>query len=190
MISYQLAQTEEELSQILSLQKTNHFKVVTNPEEKIKEGFVSAEHDMDLLKRFNDPYPHVIAKFNHEVVGYTLVMERKHADTIPLLSPMFSQINQTNYNGTALKDTAYVVMGQVCIAHDFRGQGIFRGLYLRLKEHLKNDFQYLITEISTENPRSIHAHLSVGFKVIKEYVEDGFDWVLVLWEIGTDADSN
>jgi len=45
---------------------------------------------------------------------------------------------------------------------------------------MRADFDYIITEISTRNHRSIRAHEKVGFETIKEYESDGKEWKIVL----------
>ena len=182
MINYQFAQTDDELIQILELQRINHFKTVTDPAQQNKEGFVSVEHDLDLLKKFNYPYQHAIAKSGEEVTGFALVMERKYELEIPILVPMFKEINKTRFREKLLGESNYIVMGQVCIAKAFRGQGLFQGLYHQLRKQLIKDFPCIITEISAKNPRSIRAHQKVGFETIKTYEADGFDWVMVGWD--------
>jgi RimJ/RimL family protein N-acetyltransferase len=130
----------------------------------------------------NSPYPHIIAKDGDTVVGYTLVMQRDLRDEIPVLIPMFDEIDKLTYNGRLLKDTAYVVMGQVCIAREYRGKGIFEGLYAEMARRMKSDFDVIITEVSSRNTRSLRAHDKIGFEKIHEYRDkDGEDWVIVLW---------
>ena len=60
-------------------------------------------------------------------------------------------------------------MGQICIAKNYRKQGIFRGLYHFYKAELQYQFNYLITEVAAINPRSMQAHEAVGFKIIDDF---------------------
>lgn len=180
---YTIAATDQDLYGILKLQRENLATEISN-EEALEQGFVTVEHDFALLRRMNAPFPHIIAKDGNEVVGYTLVMSRDLRDEIPVLVPMFEQMDNLTYKGLPLRDTRYMVMGQVCIAKQFRGQGVFAGLYQEMATRLKMDFDLVITEVSLRNQRSLRAHHKVGFETIREYqTTDGEDWAIVLLEI-------
>jgi ribosomal protein S18 acetylase RimI-like enzyme len=179
-IIYTVTRTEEDLRGILRLQRDN-LPVNISREEALKEGFVTVEHNFPLLKRMNDPHPHIIAKEADQVIGYTLVMQRDLRNDIPVLVPMFAQIDNIVYDNRPLRDSRYVVMGQVCIAKGFRGLGIFQGLYQEMARRMSPYFDYIITEVSKRNPRSIRAHEKTGFRIVREYVDqDGEEWVIVL----------
>ncbi len=170
------------LDQILALQAKNLPKNITVA-EKDKEGFVSCEHDIDLLTRMNTPYPHVVALDEAHLAGYALVMLSEFRDDLPILRPMFERIDKINWNGCRLSSAAYFVMGQICIDKPFRGQGLFEHMYRYLKKCMSPDFQYCITEISTANKRSLRAHAKIGFETIETcYTPDGNSWEIVLWD--------
>lgn len=96
-IKYCRASSDEELIQILKLQKQNLPKVLS-VSEKEYEGFVTVDHTFDILKQMNNYCPHIIAKQGENVVGYTLCMHSKFADGIEILKPMFKEINKVLYN--------------------------------------------------------------------------------------------
>jgi ribosomal protein S18 acetylase RimI-like enzyme len=182
-ILYTIAKTDAELYGILQLQRAN-LPVSISHEEALEEGFVTVEHDFALLKQMNSPYPHIIAKHDEQVIGYTLVMLRELREQIPVLIPMFVQIDAIEFDGNLLKDSGYVVMGQVCIAKGYRGQGIFQGLYQEMAKQLGAHFEYIITEVSKRNPRSIRAHEKAGFLNVLEYTsDDGEEWVILLLDV-------
>ncbi len=182
-LNYTISETDHDLYGILKLQRANLATEISH-EEALEEGFVTVEHNFALLKRMNSPYPHIIAKDVDEIVGYSLVMMRDLRDEIPVLVPMFDQIDGINYNGKLLSDARYVIMGQVCIAKGYRGQGVFAGLYDEMARRLQTDFDYIITLVSLRNQRSLRAHHKVGFETIKEYQsDDGEDWAIVLWTL-------
>ena len=182
MVQYCTATTEEDLRQILSLQQQNTEAAISSQEAR-SQGFVTVKHDFELLKALNEPYPHIIAKDASQVVGYTLVMLRKFAANVPVLLPMFQQLDGIVYKGKSLKDSTYFVMGQVCIAKNYRGQGLFKGLYHKMREEMADKFDYIITEVATRNTRSMAAHRKVGFDTAKIYsVEEGEEWAVVIWD--------
>ena len=182
-ITYTQAKTDDDLHQILKLQAAN-LPGNISIEEARSQGFVTVQHDFELLKLMNQPFPHIIAKDGEKVIGYTLVMLRSFADKIPVLFSMFEMINQTTFKGKSVNDSTYFTMGQVCIDKDYRGKGLFKNLYKAMKHHYIGDFQYLITEVSARNPRSLKAHSKVGFEDLKVFTDEitGEVWHLIIWD--------
>lgn len=174
MITYKQASTLEELEQILALQQLNLINNIS-AEERKNEGFLTVEHDMDILKAMNDVCGHIIAVEDDKVVGFALCMHPKFADEIEVLRPMFEEINKVveNQNG-------YMAMGQICVAKSHRGRGVFRNLYLTMKEKLPAGFDTIITEVEGKNTRSLAAHAAIGFKTIKIYPSGEKEWHLIV----------
>ncbi len=177
---FDVARTDADLRQILALQEANHVAALT-AESRATNGFVTVKHDLGLLKRMNEAAPQVIAKSGERVVGYALVMLPTFAEQVPVLLPMFELLKRLTFAGAPLSDRAYYVMGQICIDEEFRGQGVFEGLYARHLETLANRFDCCITEISVNNPRSLRAHEKVGFQVIHTFADATDTWKVVLW---------
>lgn len=182
-ILFTVAKSEEELRQILALQELN-YRANVSLEEAVSQGFVSIKHEFSLLKDMNVDYPHIIAKSGGEVIGFALVMLRKFGNKIDVLLPMFERINVLDWQGKSMADSSYFIMGQVCVAKDFRGKGVFAGLYAEMKKRMKGDFDYLVTEVASRNTRSMRAHEKVGFKLMLNYtVEEGEEWNIVIFEL-------
>jgi ribosomal protein S18 acetylase RimI-like enzyme len=182
MITYHKAETIGELEQILDLQQRNLAPNISR-EEAIEQGFLTVKFDLCFLGRMCGKYRHIIAKHNDKVVGYSLVMLRDFRNDIPLLVPMFEQFDRLEHNSAPVGETDYFVMGQVCVDKEYRGQGIFSGLYLHLRQQMQDDFPIVLTEIATRNTRSMKAHGNVGFRLMKEYVSpQGEAWAIVYWD--------
>ncbi len=180
-ITYGPSTTDFHLQQIMKLQKANLPKHISKA-EALEQGFVTVDHDIGTLRDMNTPYQHSLAWAGEELAGYALVMETRFRDRIPILFPMFELLDGIPCQGKPLKQWAYFVMGQVCVDKPYRGKGVFAGLYQDMKERLSLHFDFVVTEISTRNPRSIRAHEKVGFKNIHEYTDPwGEHWVIVAW---------
>lgn len=177
-ITFTTAQTDQDLQQILHLQKENQPKNLS-PEEIQAQGFVTVEHNFPLLKKMNFPHPHIIAKIDNQVVAYALVMLSAMREEIPVLISMFEKIDKLTINGQPLAEIPYFVMGQVCVAKSCRGQGVFGGLYRKMAEEMKSDFDYIITEIATRNTRSMRAHEREGFEVLLKFKDAVEEWAIV-----------
>ncbi len=176
-INYTIVSTIEELRQIIQLQRTNLPSSISMT-EKQKEGFVTVQHDLDVLERMNDVQPHIIAKDGNNVVGYALSMVKDFKDDIEVLKPMFDKIDtQIDHK------VSYIVMGQICIDKAYRKQGIFRGLYYKMRDELKSKYDLLITEVAANNNRSLQAHYTVGFTDLLVYDSDGVTtWHIMQWD--------
>ena len=173
MISYKTVSTQEELEQILALQRANLPTSLTS-EEKNNEGFLTVHHDFDLLNRMNDCCPHIIAKDRAQVVGYTLCMHPKFSNEIEVLKSMFREMeNKKKFF------KSFIIMGQVCVDKSFRKQGLFRKLYNKMQEETKKEFDAIVTEVDATNKRSLKAHYAIGFKKLSQYKGDGRDWELI-----------
>jgi GNAT superfamily N-acetyltransferase len=181
-IVYRAAQTDADFEQVLSLQRTNHYTAISQ-ETLDREGFVYAEHTVDLLKTMAEHSPQIIAIADGEVIGYTLSMTPGMKNHISSLTPMFEQFDECIYKGKPLHDHLFVAGGQVCVAEAFRGMGVFAGLYHALADHVKDKYNICVTEIARRNPRSLRAHQKMGFEVIRIYSAQGETWDIVAWDI-------
>ncbi len=181
MVLYTKASTTQELQQILELQRINLAQNISQKERQ-EQGFVTVQHDLPLLQLMNEKYGHIVAKANEQVVGYALVMLKELKHHVPILEPMFNRIEHLTYKDFAIIDLNYFVLGQICVAKDYRGKGIFSGLYRKMKQEMSEDFDLIITEVAVSNTRSMKAHKKVGFECIDQYREvDGKEWNIVAW---------
>jgi len=177
MISYHRIQNDDELYEILQLQKQNLPLDLTDIEQK-KEGFVTIQHTFDILKKMNTVCLHCIAKIDNKVVGYALCMDTYFKDKIDLLKPMFIEIDNAIKNEDAVF-TNYIAMGQICIDKAHRKKGIFRGLYTYMQQELDMNYRCIITGVNSINTRSLNAHKAVGFESLKTYTSGGGIWKLL-----------
>lgn len=174
----------ENLNSILTLQGENLSQ--GRPLEDIqKEGFVTVVHTLENLKKICGTYRHSIAiNDKNKVVGFALVMLKEHRNEIDILLPMFNLIDTLSYKNIPLNTSEYFVMGQVCVAKEVRNQGVFSKLYSHLIEATKKDFNYIITEVSSNNKPSLMAHASIGFELLHQhYSNTGEEWNVVILPI-------
>lgn len=185
IIEYGVAETDQDMEQILELQCANRPENLSQKELE-QNGFVSVKHDVDLLRKMAQPFPHVVAKLlspnnkkggnddndtSSVIIGYALSLMRDFdASYIPCLQDINHVLDSVkDLSGQPLKARNYTIMGQVCIHKDYREKGIFGGLYETIKQQMSNHFDCLVTSISKRNPRSLKAHTKVGFQIIHEY---------------------
>ena len=182
-ISFGVAETQGDLLQILALQDPN-LRTNLSDAEIQREGFLTLKHDFVLLEKMNDPYPHIVAKDQNELIGYALVMRKAFFEDLPLLANLQQQLKNLNFRGEKLPEARFFVMGQVCVQQEYRGQGVFRGLYQEMKTRMQPYFDFIITEISLANKRSLKAHEKIGFINLKTYqTAQGKWWSIVGWDL-------
>ncbi|HEY8399681.1 MAG TPA: GNAT family N-acetyltransferase, partial [Cytophagaceae bacterium] len=176
------ATSDEELQQILELQFANLSQNVSE-QERLEQGFLSVQHTLEELREISGRYNHIIVKDGGRVVGFALVMLPEYRDSVETLRPMFDMIDEIHFQGRALREYNYFVMGQICIDKPYRGKGLFKGLYYKLKSEFDRSYSLLITEVATKNFRSTAAHRQVGFRSLKKYTApDGIEWDIVYWD--------
>ena len=171
-IEFTKASTDQELHQILELQKKNAIATLST-EEKEREGFITVIHSFDILKQMNDICPHIIAKYNNEVVGYALSMDSCFGEDIPVLAPMFKEIKEQNIGN-------YLVMGRVCVDINHRKKGVFRELYAKMSREYRTIYDSIITEVDSKNTRSLNAHFAIGFELLLTYESLGQHWNIIV----------
>jgi len=135
-----------------------------------------------LLQQMDELAPSIIIKNNGKVVAYALVMLRSCRDLIDALTPMFAVFDDIQWNGKPLNDYKYYVMGQVCVAKDYRGEGLFQLLYHKHRDVYGPDYDFIMTEVALRNTRSLRAHERTGFRTIHTYKDQLDEWAVMLWD--------
>jgi predicted GNAT family N-acyltransferase len=180
-IIFTTAKISDELIQIHKLQAENHRSVLPI-EVQVEDGFLTVKHSLQLLDQMNNVTPHIIAKNGNQVVGYALAMSKDFVNQIPELRMMFDMIDHVKTDEYVLSAMDYIIMGQICVKKEYRGKGIFQGLYQMYFETYKGLFPCIITEVAIRNTKSLFAHQKVGFRIIHQYVEEGVDeWAILCY---------
>lgn len=180
MIYYTTSKDEADLRGILDLQQRNLPKNLSR-EEITSQGFVTVSHSLVDLQKMNAIEQHVIAKENNSVIAYLLAMTERSKFDIPILIPMFEAFEHIHYKNTLLSKYNYIVVGQVCVDKNYRGQGILDKCYTLYIDSFKKKYDFAVTEIATSNQRSMNAHKRIGFEIIYEYVApDNVAWSIVV----------
>lgn len=179
-VTFSLTETTADLEDILLLQSKNLPQNLPI-EKQTTDGFVTVHHSLGLLLQMHSKAKSVIARCGGMLAGYCLAMPESFRNAIPVLVPMFEEMDALNFKGEPLSGN-YIVSGQVCVDEKFRGKRIFDKLYAFYQDTYKGKYKYLLTEISERNQRSLKAHQRIGFETIHKYqAPDGEVWEIVLW---------
>jgi ribosomal protein S18 acetylase RimI-like enzyme len=182
IIELTFAQTEKEIDEILALQQLN-LKINVSEEIKKDQGFLTVCHTKEQLVLMQSQTPQIIAKHNDKVVAFALAMLSSMGKLTPELQPMFDIVEGIVWRGRSIAGYKYYIMGQICVAEEFRSQGIFEKLYQTHKNIYEKEYDLCITEISTSNKRSQRAHERVGFTTIHQHQDLVDAWNVVAWEL-------
>jgi L-amino acid N-acyltransferase YncA len=181
MVSIKLAQEVSELEGILALQRRNLKRCLSESEAE-EQGFLVAEYNLAYLQQMQARRPSVVAVDDGRVVGYALVVTQEVRKGLPFISDLFDEIDRISYRGALLAGTDYVVVGQLCVDKDYRGQGLVDRLYGCFRASLDDRYHCGVTDIARANRRSLKAHQKVGFEVIHTIEYEGRTWDVVLWD--------
>ena len=181
MITATVVTSANELQQIIDLQRKN-LKQHISQEEKEQQGFLTMEFSMPMIQQLHDLAPSVIAKDNDKVIAFAIVLLQEGRTAYPDLEPMFLNFENLQWNNKPLKAYSFYVMGQICVDKDYRGKGLFDILYRQHREIYQKQFDFIVTEISTSNYRSLNAHKRVGFKTINTFRDKMDEWDVVVWD--------
>lgn len=181
IVRIKLAQEVSELEGILALQRRNLKRCLSESEAE-EQGFLVAEYNLAYLQQMQARRPSVVAVDDGRVVGYALVVTQEVRKGLPFISDLFDEIDRISYRGALLAGTDYVVVGQLCVDKDYRGQGLVDRLYGCFRASLDDRYHCGVTDIARANRRSLKAHQKVGFEVIHTIEYEGRTWDVVLWD--------
>jgi RimJ/RimL family protein N-acetyltransferase len=181
MLTTKLVATPQEIDQIVELSKAN---LVTNlsADSKTREGFVTWVYSSESLQAIHNVIPSVIVKDGDILAGYALSLSPACVDIYPPMASTHHLVSSLLYKGVALGRQNVYYCGQICVAKNYRGQGLVDRLYQFHRQHFSPQFDFLVTEISTANPRSLKAHQKTGFRIIETHRDEMDQWDIVLWD--------
>lgn len=173
--------TYDELQQIHELNLKN-LKQNLEPAEIQQQGFITWLYSMKLLEQMHKLAPSIIVKDGEKVAGYALTTLKEAAAFHPDLKTMFKNLDAVEYRHQLLSSHHFYCMGQICVAKEYRAMGVVNLLYQKHKELYSKEYDFLLTEISTNNQRSLKAHEKIGFNTIYTYSDALDEWSVVVWD--------
>lgn len=182
-ITISLATSDDDIVGIYELH-CNNLKHNISIQERETEGFVTAVYDIELLLLMKDVNPSIIAKDaeSNKVIGYALVFSKELKGKHLLLDDLIDTIDKLNYKDDVLANSNYLIVGQLCVAKGYRGLGIVQELYKYYKQIYSENYQYLLTDVARDNPRSLKAHLKSSFEIISTISFDDNIFDVILWD--------
>jgi ribosomal protein S18 acetylase RimI-like enzyme len=183
MINVTRAIGMEDILQMKALQWANLKQNITD-EEARTQGFLTATYSEEYFKEMHDAEPAIVAKDGDKVVGYALVATQEVRKGHDLVEGLFNSIDECMYDGVLLSAQKYVVVGQLCVAKEYRGMKLVDRMYQHFAESMYPVYQYVVTDVDVDNTRSLRAHERSGFEVIGTLEYGGKKWNIVLKRTG------
>ena len=181
MLKAKLVSTDNELEQIAALSNAN-LSANISAETKAREGFVSWVYTPEILKALHAVAPSVIVMDGGALAGYAITLTRECLPLYPAAADTFMHASTLFFGGRPLSQHPFYLMGQICVAEAWRGKGIVDVLYQGHRQFYHSRYDFLVTEISTSNPRSLRAHQKVGFAIIDTHHDPAGHWDVVCWD--------
>lgn len=181
MLKATVVTTDDELFQIHCLNRQN-LKQNLDKNIREQEGFVTWLYSLELLKKMHRLSPGIVVKEGNNVVAYALTTLKESQTFHTDLETMFRNLETVFYKSKPLSFYNFYCMGQICIAEEYRGKGLVNLLYQKHREVYSSQYDFILTEISTSNLRSLKAHEKIGFQSIYRYCDKMDEWDVVIWD--------
>lgn len=145
--------------QILQLQYANTPEQL-NAEQK-RQGFIVSQMSEKQLDAVNNGLGVLLADDDGRIAGFVCLHTVDHQPRPGIVDTMLAQLPQARLldDGRRLSDLRIFLYGPVCLAADYRGQGLLHRLYDAVKQLTAADFDAGIAFVNDSNPHSRAAHV-------------------------------
>jgi predicted GNAT superfamily acetyltransferase len=167
-----------EIAELLDLQRAN-LAINLDAQTIESQGFVTFVYAPETIQNMMAAAPQIVARADGKIVGYALTTTVEAGLDNELMRPLV----ELSYTLGPLSKKSFYFIGQVCVRSGYRGTGIFDALYQEHKDLFKYQFKAVVTEIASDNLRSLAAHQRVGFQTIHTEFDEkhGKEWQVVAW---------
>lgn len=137
------------------------------------DGFLSAAFRIEDYVALNDDLCVVVCAEEKKVLGFVVASTLEFNQKFDLSKAMMARYRHAMYDGKTLDSYQSCVAGPVCVEREQRGRGIVEGLYHRMFELLPPEYELAVALVSKDNPRSLNAHIKIGFKPMEQFQFNG-----------------
>ncbi|KQW04875.1 hypothetical protein ASC66_14295 [Leifsonia sp. Root4] len=150
--------TAEDIAGILEVQEAN---------QEESGGTLSARFSADWFAQAIANEWIIVARDDGRIAGYVAFTPREAQAHIPIIQTMLR-------SGT--KEDAYL-HGPICVAEDYRRQGLANGLFTAEREHMNH--AAVCTFIREDNRASLAAHVRMGMTEATSFEHNGVRYVVL-----------
>lgn len=181
MYTTKFISSDDELKQVAELSRRNSAESLTD-DVKAEQGYVSWKYNFEDLKALHTIAPSAIIKDGDKVIGYLLVLVKESADVYAPLKDALKLFDGQFYKGRALMDYNVYFLGQTCIDSNYRGKGLLRQLYQFHKDNFESVYDFALSSIARDNPKSLAIHTKLGFRTLFPFNDGEKEWDIVIWD--------
>ncbi|RYX84052.1 hypothetical protein EON83_11975 [bacterium] len=174
--------TEADFADILALQNDNYIDNVAV--EDRGEGFVSTPFSLELLEELEFSNRFYIARdeATGAMAGYVFTGSWRFCARWPAFEIAIARF-PIQWKGQPVEVDDTFQYGPVCVARDYRGQGVLPLLFDAVKVAMRDDFAVGTTWINAANGRSMNAHVNkLGLAPLDEWQWQDKNFVLLGFE--------
>ena len=144
-------------SVILDLQSSNYIANLSAHERE--QGFLSAQFTLEQTAQIAEDLGTIVAVIDDQIVGFVCAFRNEFETGSPVIAKMLESYDRMIFEGRVLKSFRSYIYGPVCLARDFRGRGLLRGIYEAQRKDLAGQFEIGVAFVSRSNPHSLAAHV-------------------------------
>lgn len=173
--------SDDELRQVAELSRLNSADNIAD-DVKAEQGYTSWKYSFEDLKALHQIAPSAIIKDGEKVIGYLLVLVKGSTAVYQPLAEALSIFDDKLYNGRPIMSYNVYFLGQTCIDINYRGQGLLRKLYEFHKDNFESVYDFALSSIARDNPKSMAVHTKLGFRTLFAFGEGDQIWDAVIWD--------
>ena len=143
-------------ARILELQSANFVANLT--EAQRQQGFLSAQFSAEQTARIAEDLGITVALVDGRIAGFLCAFRKEFPTGSPVIAEMLSSYEMLRFEDLPLSSFNSYIYGPVCIAREYRGRGLLRGLYEAQRSDLAGKFDLGVAFVSRNNPHSLSAH--------------------------------
>lgn len=128
-------------------------------EETRRNGFLTGHFTVEKFAAMANNLAIVVADDKGEIAGFLCATTRDMANPAPIIQVMLAACERVSFRNRRLSDWNVFIYGPVCVASAYRGQGVLKGLFARLKQEVTGKYDAGVAFVDRENPYSLHAHV-------------------------------
>lgn len=154
--------------------------------DQLKDGYLSIAFSKDAFREFNRDLGVVVAKVRGQVIGYCCVSSAAFNAQFPILDQIVANLSTYLVRETEQRPTEATTCfyGPACIAKPFRGRNVLTHLFSHgLKLSKDAGYSFCFSFISSENQRSLKAHLKLPFHKVGKVVHNGNEYIVIACKI-------
>ncbi|MGH7826318.1 MAG: hypothetical protein ACREQ7_14230 [Candidatus Binatia bacterium] len=171
---------------ILRLQSANYIHKLAADERQ--QGFLSAEFSPEQVAALAQDLGTTLAVVADEVAGFLCAFRREFNHGSPVIAKMLECYDQVEFEGRPLSVLKSYIYGPVCVAREYRGRGLLRGLYEAQRRDLAGQFDMGVAFVSRDNPHSLRAHTSgIAMKEVGDFELGDNTYVILVFQLPPDV---